>query len=155
TQCAPPTCPMGSATATLARTCDGAGNCRSATMQSCGTYACNGTTCNAACGADVDCAPGNVCNMGMCGLKRLGQLCSTGTECDSAHCPDGVCGMPGPCGTCQSCNVVGLAGPCNKVPDGDMEPHGGCTPSPPCGFTGKCDGNGACRNAPATTSCGT
>ena len=29
-----------------------------------------------------------------------------------------------------------------------MEPHGGCTPNPPCGFIGTCDGNGACRNGP-------
>ncbi|HMF39870.1 MAG TPA: hypothetical protein VKQ32_04195 [Polyangia bacterium] len=155
TQCAPPTCPTGTATATLARTCDGAGTCRPATTQSCGAYACNGTTCNAACAGNSDCAANNVCNSGMCGLKRLGQLCAAGSECDSGNCTDGVCCMTGPCGTCQSCNVVGLAGTCNKVPDGDMEPHGGCTPSPPCGNTGKCDGNGACRSAPATTSCGT
>ena len=27
-------------------------------------------------------------------------------------------------------------------------------PAPPCGFIGTCDGNGACRQAPASTSCG-
>jgi hypothetical protein len=156
TQCAPPTCPTGSAMpmATLARTCDGNGTCRPATTQSCGAYACNGTTCNGACGGDGDCAPGNVCNAGACGLKRLGQLCTVGTECDSAHCADGVCCTTDSCGNCQSCNVTGLGGMCHPVPDGEMEPHGGCLASPPCGFTGKCDGNGACRNAPATTSCG-
>ena len=42
---------------------------RPATTQSCGTYACNGTTCNAACGGDGDCAPGNVCNAGSCGIE--------------------------------------------------------------------------------------
>ena len=53
---------------------------RRPTTQSCGVYACNGTTCNAACGGDADCAPGNVCNAGSCGKKRLGQLCSAGTR---------------------------------------------------------------------------
>jgi hypothetical protein len=154
TQCAPPTCPTSSVTATLARTCDGAGTCRPATTQSCGAYACNGTTCNAACGANSDCAPGNVCNAGSCGLKRLGQLCSGGSECDSGSCTDGVCCATGPCGNCQSCNVAGLAGTCHPVPADEMEPHGGCAPNPPCGFTGTCDGNGACKDAPATTSCG-
>jgi len=155
TQCAPPTCPTSGNTATLARTCDGAGNCRPAVMQSCGAYACNGTTCHAACGGDNDCATGNVCNAGSCGLKRLGQLCGGAAECDSNHCTDGVCCAAASCGNCQSCNVTGLAGMCNPVMADEMEPHGGCVPSPPCGFTGQCDGNGACRNAPATTSCGT
>jgi hypothetical protein len=154
TQCAPPSCPTGSTTATLPRSCDGSGSCRPATMQSCGAYACNGTTCNAACGADADCAPGNVCNGGSCGLKRLGQLCAGGGECESGQCTDGVCCSSATCGNCQSCNVAGMAGMCHPVMADDMEPHGGCTPNPPCGFNGQCDGNGACRNAPATTSCG-
>jgi hypothetical protein len=155
TQCAAPTCPTSATTATLARTCDGSGTCRPATTQSCGAYACNGTTCNAVCGSDSDCSPGNVCNAGSCGLKRLGQLCAMGTECDSGHCTEGVCCALDSCGNCQSCNVAGLGGTCHPVGADEMEPHGGCTPSPPCGFTGKCDGNGACRNAPASTSCGT
>jgi hypothetical protein len=155
TQCAPPSCPTGSATATLARTCDGAGTCRPATTQSCGTYACNGATCNSACGGDGDCAPGNVCNAGACGLKRLGQLCAAGSQCDSGNCVDGVCCSANTCGNCRSCNIAGMAGMCNPVPADEMEPHGGCAPSPPCGWSGVCDGNGACRNAPVTTSCGT
>jgi hypothetical protein len=155
TQCAPPTCPTSATTATLARTCDGNGTCRPATTQSCGAYACNGTSCKGACGGDGDCAPGNVCNAGSCGLKSLGQLCSAGSECDSGHCAEGVCCTTDACGNCQSCKVMGLAGMCHPVPDGEMEPHGGCAPSTTCAFTGTCDGNGACRNAPATTSCGT
>ena len=154
TQCAGPSCPVGMTTATLARTCDGNGVCRAATTQSCGAYACNGTTCNAACGGDPDCAPGNVCDSGSCGLKRLGQLCALATECDSGHCVDGVCCSSDSCGNCASCDVPGVAGICHPVPSGDMEPHGGCMANPPCGFNGTCDGNGACRNAAATTSCG-
>ncbi|HEY5448391.1 MAG TPA: hypothetical protein VIQ54_06555 [Polyangia bacterium] len=154
-QCAAPTCPVGMNTATLVRTCDGSGGCRPAMMLSCGSYTCNGATCNSACGSDADCSPGNVCNAGSCGKKRLGQICASGPECDSNNCVDGVCCTSAACGTCQSCNVPGLAGLCNPVGDGEMEPHNGCTANPPCGFNGTCNGSGACRYAPNTNSCGT
>jgi hypothetical protein len=155
TQCAGPTCPIGTATATLARTCDGSGTCRPAMSLSCGSYACNGTTCNSACGSNADCAPPNICEGGACGKKRLGQLCSAGAECDSNNCVDGVCCGSAVCGTCQSCAVSGLAGLCSPVPAGEMEPHNGCPASPPCGYNGTCNGAGACRYAAAGASCGT
>jgi len=154
TQCQAPVCPIGTATATLARTCDGNGGCRAAVMLSCGSYACNGATCNAACGSDADCSAGNVCNAGSCGKKRLGLLCYSASECDSNNCVDGVCCSSPVCGTCYSCSVAGLAGLCTPVPTGYMEPHNGCTPSPPCGFNGTCNGAGACRYGVSGTSCG-
>ena len=155
TQCSPPTCPIGGNVATLARTCDGAGTCAPASMQSCSPYSCNGTTCRSACAIDSDCVPGTVCNSGSCGKKRLGQICAAGAECDSGNCVEGVCCSTASCGTCASCNVAGNAGTCRPVPAGAMEPHGGCAANPPCGFNGTCDGNGACRPMPAGTSCGT
>ena len=155
TQCAGPSCPSGTTTASLPQSCDGAGNCKPATTQSCAPFACNGTTCIAVCTANADCAPGNVCNNGACGLRRLGQLCNAGTDCDSGNCIDGVCCSAASCGTCRACNVAGQAGSCQPTPPGGSEPHGGCTPNPPCGFDGTCDGSGACRNQPTTTSCGT
>ena len=154
TECAPPTCPAGTATATLARTCDGAGTCKPATNQSCAPYTCNGTACRAACSGDTDCVGGMVCNAGSCGKKRLGQICAAGSECDSNNCVDGVCCSSASCGTCLSCNVTGSAGSCTAVPAGAMEPHGGCPSAPPCGFSGVCDGTGACRPMPAGTICG-
>jgi hypothetical protein len=155
TQCAAPSCPIAGTDATLARTCDGAGSCKPATTQSCGTYACNGLTCNAACAGNADCSPGNVCQDGACGKRRLGQLCLAGGDCESGNCVDGVCCSAGSCGNCQSCNVLGSAGGCHAVAAGTDEPHGGCAPAPPCGRTGKCDGLGACAYAPVSTSCGT
>src|SRR5436190_1403299 len=154
TQCVGPSCPLGMSTATLARTCDGAGLCRPAMTLSCGSYTCNGTTCTAACGSDADCSPGNICMAGACGKKRLGQQCAASAECDSGNCVEGVCCSSQVCGTCQSCNVPGLAGLCTPVPLGDMEPHNGCSPNPPCGRNGTCDGAGACRFAPAGGTCG-
>ncbi len=111
-------------------------------------------TCNAACGGDGDCAPGKTCNAGSCGMKALGQLCGAASDCESNNCVEGVCCSSPSCGTCQSCAVTGLAGTCRPVPAGDVEPHGGCTGTTPCGFIGTCDGNGACRQAPTSTSCG-
>ena len=64
-----PACPAGTSTATLARTCDGAGTCGPATSQSCAPYTCNGTSCRAACGMDSDCVSGMVCNAGSCGQE--------------------------------------------------------------------------------------
>jgi hypothetical protein len=154
-ECVGPSCPATGTTATLARTCDGAGVCKPATTQSCAPYGCNGTTCIAACGSDGDCAPNNVCNTGMCGKKRLGQQCGAGTECDSGNCVDGVCCSASSCGTCLSCAVAGKAGSCQPIAAGDMDTMNRCTAAPPCGFTGRCDGAGACQYAPTSTSCGT
>ena len=97
----------------------------------------------------------NVCNSGACGKKRLGQQCVTGTECDSANCVDGVCCSSASCGTCFSCAVSGKAGSCQPVPSGETDSMNRCTPAPECGYTGLCDGAGACQNAPTNTSCGT
>src|SRR4029079_17386363 len=129
TECAPPNCPIGTTTATLARRCDGAGSCQAAATQSCLPYTCNGTSCRAACSGDSECGPGTVCNSGSCGKKRLGQVCTAGTECDSGNCVDGVCCSATSCGTCKACNVAGGAGSCNPIPAGAMETHGGCVPS--------------------------
>jgi hypothetical protein len=154
TECAPPACPTGMTTSTLARTCDGSGTCKPAATQSCAPYTCNGITCRAACSGDGDCVAGTVCNNGSCGKKRLGQICAAGSECDSGNCVDGVCCASASCSTCLSCNVSGSAGSCTPVPAGAQEPHGGCPAAPPCGFNGLCDGTGACRPMPAGTICG-
>jgi hypothetical protein len=159
TSCAPPACPAGATTQTLGRTCDGAGTCKPAGTQSCAPYACNGTTCNTTCLADTDCASPDICDLTVnrCGnKKRLGQPCAADGDClTNDACVDGVCCATATCGTCQACNIAGLEGTCNAVAAGGSEPHAECTPSPPCGFVGTCDGAGACRNAPVTTSCGT
>jgi hypothetical protein len=159
TQCASASCPSNSVTATLARACDGNGTCKTAATQSCSPFACNaatGTACVAVCAGNSDCAPGNVCNAGACGLKRLGQLCAAGTECGSGNCVDGVCCSAPSCGNCQVCNLTGNAGSCQPVAAGNVEPHGGCaaTSLGVCGPNGTCNGNGACALAANGTSCG-
>src|SRR6185437_810659 len=112
------------------------------------------TACVAVCSSNADCAPGNFCNAGSCGLKRQGQLCGGGGECGSGNCVDGVCCGGASCPTCQACNVSGNAGTCTNVADNAMEPHGLCAANGTCGDTGTCDGNGQCAKAAVGTSCG-
>ena len=157
TQCAAPSCPAGSTLDTLARSCDGAGTCKPSTTQSCFPFACNATTqtaCVAVCASNADCASGQLCNAGSCGLNRLGQSCTAGTDCASGYCVDGVCCSAGSCGICQACNLAGTAGSCQPVPAKTAEPHQLCVANPPCGYDGTCDGTGVCRNVSAGTSCG-
>jgi hypothetical protein len=153
TQCTDPSC-KDAITANLPGSCDGNGTCRSGGTQKCMPFACAGTGCNSTCKMDGDCASGNFCINNSCGKKRLGQLCGGGTECDSGNCIDGVCCFSMSCGLCMACNVMGSAGQCTNVLPNAGEPHGGCTPNPPCGFIGTCDGNGACQFAPSSTACG-
>jgi hypothetical protein len=159
TPCAPPSCPLNATTETLGRACDGAGACKPATTQACAPYTCNGTTCNTTCVADADCASPAICDLqrNKCGDKhRLGEACTVDEDCLTGNsCVDGVCCATPSCGTCQSCKVVGREGTCSEVPADAADPHGRCTPSPPCGFVGTCDGAGACKNASTATSCGT
>jgi hypothetical protein len=159
TSCAPPACPPNATAQTLGRTCDGAGMCKPASTQSCAPYTCNGTTCNTTCVSDGDCVAPAICDLAKnkCGDKhRLGEACGVDDDCLTGNsCVDGVCCATATCGTCQACNIAGREGACSDVLADDAEPHGRCAASPPCGFVGTCDGAGACRNGPTTTSCGT
>ncbi len=47
-----------------------------------------------------------------------GIACSTGSQCASGFCSDGVCCESACRGTCEACNLVGTAGKCTPVPDG-------------------------------------
>jgi hypothetical protein len=155
TTCVAQSCTVGSSTATLARACDGAGTCKPATTQSCAPYACNGSACNATCAVDTDCSPGNVCNSGSCGLKRLGQLCSASTECGSGNCAQGVCCATACTGKCMSCALAATAGTCSPIAAGGTDPTGTCTaqPTSTCGTTGLCNGIGGCQLYAAGTTC--
>ncbi|HSO41089.1 MAG TPA: kelch repeat-containing protein [Labilithrix sp.] len=74
--------------------------------------------------------------------KPLGATCSTGADCDSDICSDGVC-CDAPCaGQCQACNVTGKVGLCTTVTGA---PH---APRKPCAGAGGLCG-GACRGTNA------
>jgi hypothetical protein len=156
TACMAATCPTGSSTWTLTRTCDGMGTCKTATTQTCAPYLCNGlSACKAACTVDADCMAPSICDQqtNQCGNKRrLGQTCNATSECLTGnYCVDGVCCASSACGLCQTCST----GTCADVGAGRVEPHGGCAATPPCGNTGNCNGAGACEQASASVACGT
>jgi hypothetical protein len=88
--------------------------------------------------------------------RPLGAACSTGADCRSSFCTDGVCCETGDCGgACRACNLPGAAGACRDIPLEGAPRAGGC-PSEPvssCGRTGKCDGAGSCQRHPVGATC--
>jgi hypothetical protein len=160
TICLGASCPKTQSTQTNARTCDGLGVCQAATTKACAPYLCDGTAmCLGTCTGDQDCLAPNICDpqTSRCGkLKRLGQSCTATTDCLTGNfCVDGVCCATSSCVLCQACNVGAAAGNCANVPAGTTDTMGRCTPNPPCGNTGACNGAGACQLAATTVSCGT
>ncbi len=67
--------------ASAAATCDGAGSCAQAAMQSCGAYVCGETTCKTACTADKDCGDAYYCVHSRCAdhIETSGGGCGCGT----------------------------------------------------------------------------
>jgi hypothetical protein len=92
------------------------------------------------------------------GPKGLGTPCTSGAECDSMLCVDGVC-CGSACGTlCQACNVAGKEGTCTPIPAGMTPPAAAAQKcaaqaASTCSFDGTCDGAGGCRKYPAGTLC--
>lgn len=92
---------------------------------------------NTACGAAGEVCDGN----GTC-RQPHGTPCSTGSECVSTYCVDGVCCENACNGTCLACNVSSMtAGMCTVVPFGQQDEYS----SAPCTDASTCDGNGTCK----------
>src|SRR6185295_7539594 len=132
------TCVAGScsqASYTPPQTCNGTGTCQGTTAVPCDPYQCgtNGT-CRGSCSADADCVAPNVCIMGQCAKKTPGTVCTTGVECASGQCQQGVCCTSSCTGTCTSCALAGNLGTCTPVPAG-TDPLGQCADqgAPSCG----------------------
>ncbi len=105
--------------------------------------------------------------------------CAVSADCPLGPCVDGVCCDSDCDGSCERCDVPGLAGRCTPVPagedsDDDCPPctacdgGGACAPAlagadpfddcdlqapETCGQTGVCDGAGACELFGASTVC--
>jgi hypothetical protein len=132
-----------------------AGVCCATGFVNCGG-ACVNLTANPNCGAcGVTCGTGLTCSKKTC-LANNGQTCSTGTQCVSGSCVDGVCCGSASCATCMACSNAktgAVSGTCAPILTGQVDTR--CTKAPPCGLDGTCNGAGACRNALSGTSCGT
>jgi hypothetical protein len=158
TTCAAPTCAADMQT--TAKTCDGGGNCnQGGTTSSCGAYACNGTACYTSCSTNAQCLAGFACNMtsNTC-LAANGSSCSSGGQCASGFCVDGVCCNNACTSACQACSMAkkqsGGDGTCGNAKDGQVDPRGVCTDmgATMCMQDGKCTG-GACENYASGTTC--
>lgn len=144
-----------------AGTCDGIGACSPASPQDCGGFQCAETGCLKTCSQQADCDKGSYCDTakGTCtAQKPNGQAATAPYECTSGVVADAVC-CDKACTGCSACTAelngqaANTTGQCLPVKAGNAAPHGACTPQPPCGLDGKCDGVGACRYTPANTSC--
>jgi hypothetical protein len=113
TVCGPPSCQDGAA-ASLA--CDGQGQCGSFT-RTCQLYQCLTGNCLEGCTADVHCQEQAFCDdAGVCVPKTaLGVACSSGRECVSGHCADGVCCDDACEGLCESCAQEKFEGSCVPI----------------------------------------
>jgi hypothetical protein len=140
---------------TQASTCQG-GRCVPPTPTSCSPFQCRGSSCANSCASNADCIAPNTCVNGSCGKKPLGQVCSSGPECASNFCADGVCCESACTGSCFSCRLSGSAGRCVPVAAGAADPKNVCRDQTPasCGNDGTCNGLGACRKYAANTVCG-
>jgi len=135
-------------------TCNTSGQCVASRSRTCSPFACNGDVCFTACTGDGQCAPGEFCVDGSCGLKPRGADCTTASDCQSGFCAQGVC-CDSACNTsCHACNLTTSPGTCTSVPDRDPDPQGLCqvTPSSTCGMTGLCV-RGVCANHEAGINC--
>jgi hypothetical protein len=153
TQCIPPSC-SGTRRMTPG-TCDGLGTCRAQGVQNCSPFKCVDGACNKVCLSDADCETGHACVKGLCGPKQNGQPCSTGTECLSTHCVDGVCCDTACTGACRSCSLPSTPGKCTSIAAGNVDPRGVCQDmtAAACSTNGKCDGAGGCQKYKMGTIC--
>jgi len=160
-ECAAASC--SSSTLTGAQVCDGAGACKAGPVTSCGLYACEATTaaCRTTCTDSTHCSPAGWCDAGVCKADLdNGAACTSGAQCKTNNCVDGVCCDTACTGKCQACSAAkkgsGVSGTCEAVA-ADSDPDNDCAPgTDPCGLPGTCDGLGACRlYAKSGTVCGT
>jgi len=141
--CGAPTCTAGSSTPT--RTCDGVGNCATASTTACAPYVCGSLACKVSCAGDGDCASGYFCSGTVCTTTgNPGTLCTGPSQCKSGFCVDGVCCESSSCTAPLKCNAKG-DGTCSK-------PLGAtCAVSTECG-SGFC-ADGVCCNAACSGQC--
>jgi hypothetical protein len=161
TQCKAPAC--SGANVVPGSACDGQGTCVAQKSISCTPYNCGTGTGTPAClttctAGGTDCVSPAVCMNSSCGMKPKqdnGAGCTTGADCTSTFCVDGVCCGMACTGACMACNQMGSEGMCLPVGMSKPDPRKLCVDGGPsgCGKNGLCDGAGACQLYPATTTC--
>jgi hypothetical protein len=163
TACGAPAC-TGPRTFIPGGECDGDGLCVKGAPVECAPFNCEGSTCRASCVTDADCGQPNVCLMGRCGLRGIGQTCTASDQCQSNFCVDGVCCQSACTGRCEFCASPAARGQCLPVREGAPDPRAAsgitdpakvCLDEGPeeCGRNGRCDGDGGCEQYEDGTVC--
>jgi len=109
----------------------------------CSPYLCNGVSasCPSDCFETSDCTDEYHCAAGVCvATSGNGTLCTSGAECGSGHCADGVC-CTGPCveqcNACVASSTGGDDGICGFI-------RAGTDPDSECPAAMTCNGAGGC-----------
>jgi RHS repeat-associated protein len=76
----------------------------------------------------------------------LGIACTTGTQCASGFCVNGVCCDSACNGQCQACNVTGAVGTCSPKPNNPA-----CNDANACTSGETCQSNGTCGGGTTVT----
>lgn len=157
TMCGAASCNSTTNMLTAQSTCDGAGHCVAGVTGTCAPYVCqSATACYTSCsGASTGCVSGKVCVGGSCGLKSNGASCTSGSECSSGFCVDGVCCNSACTQSCYSCNQAASLGMCKPAP-ANTDPRNNCPAGSGANSVcapGKCNGSGACNQATGGTVC--
>ena len=153
TSCGITVCTQNSVTGQI---CDGLGVCGyTSSPIDCTPYLCLNDGCTSPCESTADCADKNYCVSGKCVKTHSpGKACTTGEECESSFCVDGVC-CDSPCkGQCEACAATGNVGACVPVAGTPISPRKDCSGEGPC--KGSCNGAyaQACTYPDDGTSCG-
>ncbi|HXU83751.1 MAG TPA: hypothetical protein VN914_20295, partial [Polyangia bacterium] len=141
---------------TPASSCDGNGTCLAGSPINCSPSVCADGACKVVCTSNADCATPGMCTGGSCGLRGLGQPCTSTGQCKSGFCADGVCCSEACTGQCRFCALPIALGRCVDVPAdtpdprvarGVTDPELICAAQAPqsCGTNGLCDGSGGCQ----------
>jgi hypothetical protein len=135
--------------------CDGEGTCLIGAPVACAPSTCQDGACITACQDSSQCMSPAACVAGSCGKRGNGQDCTSGDQCQSNQCVQGVCCESTCAGACQSCALPSSRGKCTPVPNNAVDPRGMCQDggAAACGDNGKCDGKGACQKYAAGTVC--
>jgi hypothetical protein len=163
TTCGNSTC-SGPRTFVPAGECDGDGVCIKGAPVECSPFTCDVGTCRSSCVVDLDCVTPHVCIAGRCGLRGKGQACTTGPECETGNCVDGVCCESACEGKCQFCALPASRGTCAPVRAGAPDPRAAAGVTDPgricidqgvatCGTNGRCDGRSGCQRYPNGETC--
>ena len=134
-------------------TCNGNGACVAGAPVPCSTgFLCVSGACASDCTAqnestNCDTTDGFTCIGGSCQKIGQGSSCTSGAQCLTGNCVDGVCCASASCTDCSSCNVGGSVGVCHAVAAGTADGIcvATCLSGKPTEMSGLCDGSGACR----------